>query len=327
MIIRKNISLVTIILTVVLLVGFAGSSYCQLLFRPEMERENYARTGYHLYGRTQIARSSNPRYDSFGNFVMNGVNIFHWNEEKINSKHILPGEKNSILDKVNPIDYNEYFEFYLDNLVVLSETTKAFSSRFIVGNEIRVKFSPLTVDMAAMNGIRWDMNFANNNVTLISSRADLPIWFPNDSQTDYMRERELPVYLTGAHIERKLGVFNIAANYVNTYKTDSTQSRYNNSMTGTVAHEGRLPKPRQLVVKLEDGSRFDGGGPRIYDIYPIVNGEPMPKLLVGVSKGNWKDDFAVTRKTGDPNKELYTARYFLDPLRVPGFAEFNELKQ
>ncbi len=97
-------------------------------------------------------------------------------------------------------------------------------------------------------------------------------------------------------------------------------------MTGTIAHEKRLPKPSQLVVKLEDGSRFDGGGPRIYDIYPIVNGVERRELLVGVSKGNWKADFGVTRKTNDPNKELYTARYFLEPLRVPNFFEFNELK-
>ena len=70
MVIRKNISLVTIIFTVVLLVGLAGSSYCQLtgksqdytgksqlLFRSAMERENYGRTGYHLYGRRHSERS------------------------------------------------------------------------------------------------------------------------------------------------------------------------------------------------------------------------------------------------------------------------------
>ena len=313
------------IFAVLIILSFAGNSFCQLLYRPEMEIENYANTGYHLYGRTQIARSSNPRYDYFGNYLLNGVQVFHWDEMKTNSRHINASERNSIVDKLNPIDQNEFFHFYLEDLVVLSETNKAFSSRFIVGNEIRVKFSPLTLDMAALNGLRWDFEVNDNNITLISSRADMPLWFSNDMLNQKSMERLIPVYMTGAHIQRRFGLFNVAANYVNTYKTDSAKSRRKNSITGTISNDHHLAQPLQLVVKIEDGSRFDGGGPKIYDIYPIVNGKPMNKLLIGVTSGTWKNDFTNIRKSNDPNKELYTSRYFLDPLRVPDFYEFNEL--
>jgi len=322
---KRKILMCTILFAFVFMVSFAGNSFCQLLFKPEMEIENFANTGYHLYGRTQIARSSNPRYDYFGNYLLNGVQVFHWDEMKVNSRHIDASERNSIVDKLNPIDQNEFFHFYLDDLVVLSETNKAFSSRFIVGNEIRVKFSPLTLDMAALNGLRWDFDIKGNYVTLISSRADMPLWFSNDLLNEKSIERLIPVYMTGAHVQRSFGVFNVAANYVNTYKTDSAQSRSANSITGTISHDEHLARPLQLVVKLEDGSRYDGGGPRIFDIYPIVNGEPKRELLIGVTKGTWKNDFTFTRKSNDPNKELYTGRYFLDPLRVPDFYEFNQL--
>ncbi|HDY89456.1 MAG TPA: hypothetical protein ENH82_15240, partial [bacterium] len=327
---KRKIMMYTILFAIVFMLSFAGSSFCQQpesekpwLFNTEMEIENYANTGYHLYGRTQIARSSNPRYDYFGNYLLNGVQIFHWDEEKVNSRHINASERNSLVDKINPIDQNEFFHFYLNDLVVLSETNKAFSSRFIVGNEVRVKFSPLTLDMAALNGIRWDFDFKDNYLTLISSRADMPLWFSSDLLNLKSSERLIPIYLTGAHIQRRLGFFNVAANYVNTYKTDSSQSRRANSITGTISHDEHLAKPLQLVVKIEDGSRFDGGGPKIFDIYPIVNGVKRPELLIGVSTGTWKNDFTFNRKQNDPNKNTYTSRYFLDPLRIPDFYDFN----
>jgi len=329
---RKSTNTLTIIFIIDLIFGFTGSSFCQdpnpssLLFNRSIETENYARTGYFLYERTQISRALNPKYDSFGNYLMNGVSIFQWNEEKINSRHTDLAEKYSILDKQNPLDGQAYFNRYLGNLVVLSETNRAFSSRFMVGDAIRVKFSPLTVDMIDMNGIRWDSNFANTNLTLISSRADVPLWFTGGyTSADYMAERRrlLPVYLTGAHIERTFGIFNVAANYVNTYKSDSSQSRAKNSITGTVPNENMIPESLQFVVKLEDGSRMDGGGPRIYNIIPIVNGVERPELLIGISKGNWNKDLLDTRKSRDPNQNLYQSRYFLEPLRVPNFFEFN----
>lgn len=301
-------------------------SNAQLLFKPEMEMENYATTGYNLYGRTQIARSSNPRYDYFGNYIMNGVQVFRWEEQKINSKHTVSNEAYSVMDKLNPIDENEFFHFYLDDLVVLNETNKAFSSRFITGNTLAVNFSPLTMEMAAFNGIRWDFDIKENYLSLVASRADNPLWFSDDYLLDASKNRLLPVYLTGGHFERNVGIFNVAANYVNTYKSDSSQSRAKNSITGTVPNEAYLneTRPLQLVIKLEDGSRYDGGGPKIYEIYPIINGKVRKELLVGITKGNWKQDFGLIRRNGDINVNFYSSRINFDPLRVPDFPQFSE---
>jgi len=178
--IGKRLSRWTLLLSSVLVFGSVESAVGQLLFKPEMEQEFYGREGYHRYGRSIVNRSANPKYDNFGNYIMDGVRIFEWNEEKINSKHVERNEKFSKMYKTNPIDEGEYFRQYLNNLVVVHETTKTFSTRFIVGNEVRVKFSPLTLDMAALNGVRWDMNFNENNLTFVSSRADMPLWFSRD---------------------------------------------------------------------------------------------------------------------------------------------------
>ncbi len=311
----------SIICAGLLLLLLSESAFCQLLFHDGMEAENYGRSGYLKYGRSIINRQANPKYDSFGSYIMDGVRIYDWTEEKINSKHTTSSEAYSHLYKTNEIDEGEYFSNYLNNLVVLHETQKSFSTRFIAGNEVRVKFSPLTVDMAALNGVRWDMNFNQSNLTFISSRADLPMWFSKEYQNENLKNRLRPVYLTGAHVERQFGVFNIAANYVNTYRSDSSQSRASNSITGTIPYNPAAPEI--LVVKLEDGSRIDRGGPRMYDLYPVVNGKKRPDLLVGITKGSWDRDFTVVRKLDSPARDLYVNRYFLDPDRMPEYKNFQ----
>ena len=160
----------------------------------------------------------------------------------------------------------------------------------------------------------------------------MPLWFSRDFVNDEDRFRQVPVYLTGGHYERQVGIFNIAANYVNQYKTDSTQARHyanktivsdvRDSLTGQISYD---PEPvLMLVVKLEDGSRYDGNGPRIYDLVPIVEGEEKPELLLGITKGNWRNDFSdVRRLFNNPAADFYENVYMLDPKRVPQFVVFD----
>jgi len=332
-------SWVCIIAGMVMLI-MADSGYCQLLFKYGMEQEFYGKTGYNKYGRSIVNRSANPKYDEFGRYIMDGVRIFEWNEEKRSSASTRADAAFSTLYKTNPIDEGEYFRQYLNNLVVVNETNKSYSSRIVVGNEVRVKFSPLTLDMAAMNGVRWDTNFNNNDFTMVASRADLPLWFSRDYINEKIRERLLPVYLTAGHFERQFGILNVAANYVNVYKSDSSQSRsYSNtsiisdlrdSVTGTMPRpigEQYFPeKVKKLVVKIEDGSKFDSdNGPRIYDIYPIIEGQPRYDLLIGITRGNWQRDFTEVRKqVQNPALDLYENVYMLDPRRIPQYFKFGQ---
>lgn len=313
------------------LISSADSSFCQLLFKSGMEQELYGKTGYNKYGRSIVNRSANPKYDEFGNYIMDGVRIFEWNEEKKSSASTETSDKFSTLYKTNNIDEGEYFRQYLNNLVVVNESSKNYSSRFIVGNEIRVKFSPLTLDVAAMNGVRWDTNASNTNITFVSSRADLPLWFSRDNINDDIRERLNPVYLTGGHIDHKFGILNVAANYVNMYKSASDQARHfsgssllsdiRDSMTGDVPTN---PETVQyLVVKVEDGSRFDAGGPRIYDMQLLINGEPRKDMLYAISRENWHKDLYEVKNSKNPAYDFYQNVYYIDSKTVPNYSVFQ----
>ncbi|MFC1512025.1 hypothetical protein ACFL5H_02375 [Candidatus Latescibacterota bacterium] len=325
---NKRLCTTTVVTAGILIMMFASSSFGQLLFRQGMEEESYARTGYTQYGQTQVSRSSNPRYDYFGNYILTGVQLFNWQEAKLNSRHAdIAEDNNSSLEKLNLVDENPYYHLFLDGLVVMNESTRSFSTRLIVGNNVRLKFSPLTLDMLNLNGIRWDFLFAGNELTLISSRANMPVFTYIEAAGAKVIPQIAPVYLQGAHIQRRMGIFDVSANYVNTYRSNSAISRSNNSMTGTLLHEEKLKefRPVQFAVKVEDGSRYDGGGPRVYDIFPVINGKIRRDMFVGVTKGNWKDDFNVHRRTNDPNTDQDQNRYFLDPLRIPEFYEINNV--
>jgi hypothetical protein len=330
MMVRKRIQKQLLLMTaIVLCLTFASSAFAQLLFRQGMEDENFAKSGYNKYGRQIISRSSNPRYDYFGNYILNGVSLFHWNEEKINSLHLQTSEAYSLMDKLNPIDESDYYTRYLNEFVVMNETNKSFSSRFMVGNKLGVNFSPLTMNMALFNGIRWDTNFANTNFSVVSSRVSSPLWFDDDYLAKASKNRLTTVYLHGAHIERTMGLFNMSANYVNTYRSNSSMSRSQNSMTGTLGNDDVNQDYRtlQLAVKVEDGSRYDGGGPRVYDIYPVINGKPRRDLFKGITKGNWKKDFQDVKKTSNSNKNFDQNIFSLDPLRAANFSPINNFKK
>lgn len=319
----------SLIITGVLLLITGDLAHSQLLFREGMEFEHYGRNGYNKYARSLINRSSNPRYDDFGNYVMDGVRVFEWTEAKINSKHTNTAEAYSSIYKTNYIDDGEYYRQYLNNLVVVNESLKDFSTRLIVANQMRVKFSPLTVDMAAMNGLRWDINLNDTNLTFISSRADVPLYMSDEySINEKLKHRLLPVYLTGGHIDRRFGIFNIAANYVNQYRSDSSQSRQQNSITGTLPwYAGMSPaaggeQVRYMVVQVEDGTRFDGGGPRIYDMYPNINGEKRRDLLVAITHSTWTRDRFDRGKQASVAANNYMNRYYIEPKRIPEYGDY-----
>ncbi|MFA6471872.1 MAG: hypothetical protein WCU00_07510, partial [Candidatus Latescibacterota bacterium] len=321
----------------------AESGYCQLLFKSGSEAEYYGKNGYNKYGRSLINKPANPKYDDFGKYIMDGVGIFSWNEEKRQSAETIASSAYSSISKQNASDVGEYYRAYLNNLVVVNESSKSFSSRLIVGDQVNVKFSPLTLDMAALNGVRWDMNFNENNLTFVSSRADIPLWLPSEFNNVPETTRLFPVYLTGGHFSRQFGIFNVAANYVNTYKSDSAIKRtlsanslfsdISDSITGTMPESiGDVVYPEEvnlLVVKFEDGSRFDSNnGPRIYDLYPIVEGQPRKDLLVGITRGNWQNDFYDVRKlTNNPALDFYENTYMLDPERIPQYKKFTDARQ
>lgn len=236
---------------------------CQLLFEPGEEYENYGREDYKRYGKSIFYRILNPVYDEMGDFVTNGIDIFSLNET-----HTVYPRPGSRLWK------GEYYYKYVNGLVVSHNTLGRTWMSIAVGDNIRTKFTPLSMDMANLNGIRWDLDTGSDKLTLVTSRVDRPIFNLEDSQA-HNKEAHLPryaTYLLGGHWERRIGTLTVGASYVNQFRVDNTVGTERNSLKGTLPRKGY--PVAYLVVKVADGSEHRKGGARVYEVNIYMDGVP-----------------------------------------------------
>jgi hypothetical protein len=245
------------------------------LYRPGEGYITHAREPYKHWPRSYLVRPEDLVYDELGDFVVEGIEVFRLRESRT-----LDPQPGSVIDK------SRYFKDYLSRLSVASDSYGDFHTTLAVGDQIRTKFTSLTLDLAAMNGIRWDMSTSRFEFTMINSRMDYPIWdvSSNDDnkQNNFSSIGTTPpffaTYLLGSHLQTQIGALNLGAVWVNQYRINSLLGR------GEWDIRGATPSNSQaidyLVVKFADGSIDDAGGPRVYDLQVYVNGQLRPELRV-----------------------------------------------
>ena len=245
------------------------------LYRPGEGYTTHARESYKHWPRSYLVRPEDLVFDELGNFIVEGIEVFRLRESRT-----LDPEPGSVIDK------SRYFKDYLSRLSVASDSYGEFHTTLAVGDQIRTKFTSLTLDLAAMNGIRWDMSTSKGEFTLINSRLDYPIFdvATNDDnkQHNYSVFGTKPpffaTYLLGSHLRTRIGALNLGAVWVNQYRINSLLGRGEWDLRGAIP--GNTPSIDYLVVRFADGSIEDGGGPRVYDLQVHVNGELRPELRV-----------------------------------------------
>ncbi len=251
---------------------------CQLLYdEAEFYEESYARHGYYPYAVDPWSRRRAPVFDHLGNSIMRGTTI--WTSEE--TRPSLALTDGSLIDKSNRAfgergvsagQSRSMYSDWVNNLVVAHDSYKNWNSRLIVGDRIRTKFTALTLDLAALNGVRWDLATKNTRVSLISSRFDAPIYqakllvgraLPEDNA--FHGKRQEPTYLLGGHLDREIGALNLRFTYVNMNRTDSFIDWGDHGLKGVLPSTGTLP-PMLIAVKVSDGTENDGKGARVLDM-------------------------------------------------------------
>ena len=302
--------------------GAAG----QLIFddTPLYERY-YAEYGYWPYTADIWSQTKRPVFDALGNFVMSGDEV--WRTEEARPR--FEGLDGSLLDKGNG------YSRWLNHLVIAQDSYQTWSSRLIVGDQIRTKFTSLTLDLAGLNGVRWDVDTGAGELSLIASRYDWPNFLsgvrsgsggtPVDNVFHGQRRR--PTYLLGGHYEREIGALNLAFTYVNMNRTNSTLDWGEHSLRGVLPEEITSP-PVWIAVKVSDGSDRDDGGPRVFDMY--IDGPLGEHAEAVVTRHDSRvidqrfpngDEFFLPGKEIPPYIEFI--RGALDPV-TPGAQGFHE---
>ncbi len=225
---------------------------------------NYAGRNYENYSAGLLRRKF---YDNFGNFLVDGVQIFTLDEQSQTAVSEYPAATSSLTK-------TRFYSSYFQNLVILNDSYSGLTSRLMIGDVIRTKFTSLTLDKARFNGIRWDVSTSKYRGTMLASRVSDPIRMDPEnvltSAQAITHIREWTAFLLGGHFEADLGdVLTVGATYVNQHQTRSSSGAEAAGLKGTVTNA----IPRVIFVRIQDDTPGDYSGPQIFGVPQIyING-------------------------------------------------------
>ncbi|MCK4272320.1 hypothetical protein KAX22_06700 [bacterium] len=274
-----------------LLLNLPTTSRGQFIQPPGGSDEIYENYASELYKSYSQELQTVKYYDDFGNYLVEGVNVFLLDQPR-------PGSGSVIKYK--------YYRNYFNNLVISQDTYKNFATSLIIGDAIRTKFTSLSLDMARFNGIRWDGATRKNQFSILSSRLSAPIIMPieEDIRVDLIGvSQNWPRYLMGGHWKTELGdVLHLGATYLNLSQVNGVlQSKQRNFFKGDVTES----QPTTINLRFADDSPKSDYGAMIF--------EPPSATLTYESDG--------TRKTMEI--EAIPERPVTYPLQVNGKQSFD----
>ena len=259
-----------------LMTGGASPGEAQLLFKPGEPYVNYAYEGYRSYQNLIFARDRLPVFDPLGQFVMNGTEVF-----KLQETRTLAPAPGTLISKPR------LYQRYLNRLVIADDAYAGATSKLIIGDNVRTKFTSLTLDMAAMNGLRFDTHFEDASLILAVSRVDRPIFEAfGDQNVDHRVhgvEEQLQTrprwatYLLGGDLRTQLPGLDMGLSWVNQYRTDSLKELNDNSFKGTLPTTGAPPE--WIVVRVAEQKPDDEVGVRVKVPIITLNGRRLQHRL------------------------------------------------
>ena len=150
----------------------------QFIGRWRSEYLNYGWKDYENYRLNTTPYLRN--YDTFGNYIAEGYEVFRLEEFRTREP-----ELGSLLKK------GQFYQNWLRHLVIADDAYGGWNTRLMVGDFIHTTFTPLTLDMAAFNGVRFDaISSADKKLTLLVSRISDPVKMrlPPLARTDLGRQ-------------------------------------------------------------------------------------------------------------------------------------------
>ncbi|MEW6755107.1 MAG: hypothetical protein AB1505_29610, partial [Candidatus Latescibacterota bacterium] len=229
---------------------------------------NYGQDMYRPY-RREIRLQQ--RYDYLGNYLTEGFLVYELDEQR-------PGRSNIRKDRL----YRS-----LNNLVIAHDSYGPWDWALTVGDEVRTQFTPLTLRQAGFNGLRWDVVFPANQVSLLVTRGYDASLFPTLSTfstplpqgtgtlLDYIeQEEENPVYNLGGHWQTRVGdVLRFGATLVNQHQVNTASGSRGSLLAGSIPYP-EMQAPHEISVRIRDDTpTTDEQGAVVYDVFLEVQGD------------------------------------------------------
>ena len=237
-------------------------------YEMEDRYENYSFRGYENYNIIE-ERRKRWSYNDFGDRIPRmRANFTLWNETYYDDGSMTVYKPGAQSEFINSITTNA-----VDGVWVAKEATNDWSVSAIYAGAIRTKYTPLTLSIPNLDGMRVDFQSANNSVSIVNS-----VLIGNAGEM-YSKGGAM---LRAGHFRRKMGALTLGATYANEYGIQGNRDG-GNDWYGTLSNY--TPTPMVLAVRVLDDSPEDGdGGPRVNDVRLKVNGryrdDIVPKVIL-----------------------------------------------
>jgi hypothetical protein len=239
------------------------------LSRPALS--GYVNYGEEVYRPYRREIRLQQRYDYLGNYLTEGFLVYGLDEQR-------PGS--SLVRK-------DLLYRSLNNLVIANDSYGPWNWALTVGDEVRTQFTPLTFRQAGFNGLRWDLVFPGNQLTVLVTRGFDSSLFPTLNSfsspgaggsgvlTSEIEVRETnPVYQFGGHWQTRVGdVLRFGATLVNQHQVNTATGSAGGLLRGSIPYP-ELQVPTELRVRVKDDSPDTReAGAVVYGIYLELEGQ------------------------------------------------------
>ena len=235
------------------------------------EYTNYARDYYRRY--VNISQEGNRFYDTFGNYIGRGWQIYDWTEMN-------PLRQGSSILK------GPQFSRWFGNLVISSARHGQFHTALAIGEQIRTTLTPLTFSKPTFNGIQWDFLTDNYAVTLLGSRLNAPSVAALDEGSRGASVENSSRLLSARGVAQVGDFAKLGLTWVNVHNATTNLGLEDNSLKGVLTGPQNLGNVEQVVIRITDDSpeTVDSGALLFVD-QVLLDGEVHPEIVPLVRGG------------------------------------------
>jgi len=198
-------------------------------------------------------------FDQFGNFMLPGGDIYNlvWDKSSTGTYGQTVGQTDF---------YDSDMSGIFNNLMVSSDEFSNWQTKFMIGTNIRVFFTPSTLKRTNFNGVRWDASSRKNSFTFIASPGSKPGNIYDLPSTSNYRN------LLGFYWESVLGdILKLGGTFVANQRGTEMYSNKDISMHTKGLNERDMERYLYIIIT-DDSPEDNSAGARVFGVKPIIDG-------------------------------------------------------
>ena len=244
-------------------------------FVGRFDESPYRNFGFKNYPRLpEFSSNLTYHYNTLGDPLIYGTQLVNWVERRglgVQRGYSLATEGGGHGETANA--YRNLF----GNVIIGTDGTDTWQSKFIYGDEIRSSLTPLTMKLSNMNGLRIDVATKLDNFSAMLSTLPWAGQTGQGPSVDGRPSPRVPTMMLATHYQRKIGFLNVSGTFLNIHQYEPLMASRFESLRG--APGAIQTAPAMVALRILDDSPQDGrGGPVLHDVKVFVDGELHPEF-------------------------------------------------